>query len=68
MLRSIQILIKLNQDVLLNLNLVESFILVPILKRVKLETKLKQKNVRVFKMNFTALPVYICENIDGLGL
>lgn len=52
----------------LNLNLVESFILVPILKRVKLETKLKQNNVRVFKMNFTALLVYICENIDGLGL
>lgn len=59
---------KLNQDVPLNSNLVESFILVPILKRVKLETKLKQNNVRVFKMNFTALPVYICENIDGLGL
>lgn len=34
----------------------------------KVETKLKQNDVRVFKMNFTALPVYICENINGLGL
>lgn len=43
---------NLNQGKPLNLNLVESFILVPILKRVKLETKLKQNDVKVFKNEF----------------